>query len=330
MVVLRYILRIFSLWTTIAFTALDILLFIVSVSTKTIQTPVWFYWTVAGIGFVVANVQLFKQLEDQLNILESDEATISVKIMSVAIGASMPHYSDSSSSAAFFPTYVGNPNLLSMSDDQGQIFTINDPIVPLINKRLNEEYDLELEVAKLERESQQGGWFPSSEQIVVDVEIENTGTERGELLLHLDKTKSDFDDLFFLSSSFDDKFSNSDPGYFSGFKTFSPQGTFDGNLDGRSRWEGKLGVDLWVNSKFAVDFAEKLRDATRYKVAVKYETRRIGGNSDKSEIFIRGGYVSYRKTVIHTWREKKQQSLIKITESFSIKRLLRLLLTPIR
>lgn len=81
MVVITYFRRLLSLWIVWVFTGIDILAFIIGVSTPSLYIPVWGYWTIAGVGFFVANLILFNQLQEKINRYEANEARLQIEII---------------------------------------------------------------------------------------------------------------------------------------------------------------------------------------------------------------------------------------------------------
>jgi len=81
MIILKYFARLFSLWTTIAFAVVDVVLYGISAYGQTIAIPREFYWFVAGVGFVAANIQLYSQMDNELRGYKSREANIVIKLL---------------------------------------------------------------------------------------------------------------------------------------------------------------------------------------------------------------------------------------------------------
>jgi hypothetical protein len=76
MVVIHYFKRLFSLWTTLVFLVVDIALYIIGSLSLNLPIPPWAYWVLAGIGFTIANFQLFAEQDEKIREYESGEANI--------------------------------------------------------------------------------------------------------------------------------------------------------------------------------------------------------------------------------------------------------------
>ena len=72
MILVRYLSRLFSLWTTWAFTAIELVAFILGASRANLTIPPVVYYSIAAIGFLIANVQLFSEAERKKQALSSE------------------------------------------------------------------------------------------------------------------------------------------------------------------------------------------------------------------------------------------------------------------
>lgn len=90
MIIVIYFKRLLSLWITWVFTGIDILAFIIGVSTPSLVIPAWAYWTIAGVGFVIANILLFAQTEEKIIGYESREANLVINVLKTDIIVDAP------------------------------------------------------------------------------------------------------------------------------------------------------------------------------------------------------------------------------------------------
>jgi hypothetical protein len=79
MVIFRYVKHLFSLWTTIIFTIVDLVAYIIGASSQHFSMHAWVYWFIAGIGFLIANIQLYIQQEKKIIQYEATEADLIIK-----------------------------------------------------------------------------------------------------------------------------------------------------------------------------------------------------------------------------------------------------------
>jgi hypothetical protein len=87
MIIIRYFRKLLSLWTTLIFAIVDIVAFVISASSQNITIPSWFYLTIAGIGLVMSNIQLYYQQEKKIEEYEKEEAELILSINTVRLDA---------------------------------------------------------------------------------------------------------------------------------------------------------------------------------------------------------------------------------------------------
>ena len=88
MIIITYFKRLFGLWIMWVFTGLDLIAFFVGVTNPTFYIPSWVYWTIGGLGFVMSNIILFKQLQERMEKYESEEANLQIHVNRIQTSSS--------------------------------------------------------------------------------------------------------------------------------------------------------------------------------------------------------------------------------------------------
>jgi hypothetical protein len=90
----RYLRELISEWVGTALLLADVVIFAISSLTQTFTLPPEFYWTVAGIGFVIANFRIYARLQDNIDRYESQEPNITVELLETKITHEAPMVDD--------------------------------------------------------------------------------------------------------------------------------------------------------------------------------------------------------------------------------------------
>ena len=72
----------------------DIVIFIISAVTQKFTLPSEFYWIVAGIGFIIANIRIYTRLQKKIEEYESQEANIKVRVLECKVIVKAPVLAD--------------------------------------------------------------------------------------------------------------------------------------------------------------------------------------------------------------------------------------------
>jgi len=118
------------------------------------------------------------------------------------------------------------------------------------------------------------------------LEIENVGYEAGELVLEVVRSNTELPRLFAIDEE--------NNGWFHG----GPPGT----VDSRRRIAKQWCLDPRITEQDPQVFAQALRSLSTYRVVMQYHTRRIGGESKRSNLVIEGDFSSFRHKVLEHWK----------------------------
>jgi len=119
---------------------------------------------------------------------------------------------------------------------------------------------------------------PRQGTIEVPLEYENIGYKPGELIWHLDRTETQLSPPFELDPNNDGDFNIS-------IET----------IDGQDKGVRYLIIPIKVREQEPVQFIHALNSLALYSIVVSYYTRRIGGDSTRQKLIIRGNFQEVRR-----------------------------------
>lgn len=90
MILVRYFVRLFTLWTAWVFTVLELVTLAINLLSPQYSLPTSLYWLIAGSGFVIANFHLFINLDRRISELEALEPEIVLKVHSANVTWTAP------------------------------------------------------------------------------------------------------------------------------------------------------------------------------------------------------------------------------------------------
>jgi hypothetical protein len=138
--------------------------------------------------------------------------------------------------------------------------------------------------------------LPAVNVLKVLLEIENTGEEQGELEWELDLKESTIPNIFQLGDS-------NDRGSFD--KGYGPPIVL-----ARDRSLVQWTIDLFPTTSDPRQFAHSLSNDPRYRILLRYHTKRIGGSSPQKLIVIEGNLADYKQSVRLKWMGRKLIDLV--------------------
>lgn len=138
--------------------------------------------------------------------------------------------------------------------------------------------------------------MPIVTNLFVELEIENTGVEYGDLIWKLDLIE--LPELFML-------FKNNINGTF----RENPDKTFL-RLDGRERTTEYWSIGLSIQAEDPESFAKGLINLSNYRLFLNYQTKRIGGTTDVRTVLIEGDFSDYRDSIIKKWSARDMGRLL--------------------
>jgi hypothetical protein len=77
----RYVKGIFQIWSSWIFALFDTLAIVFTISGKTFIFQNWVYWLIGAIFFVIANFQLFAQMNQKITDYEATEAHLKIHVV---------------------------------------------------------------------------------------------------------------------------------------------------------------------------------------------------------------------------------------------------------
>ena len=140
--------------------------------------------------------------------------------------------------------------------------------------------------------------MPIVTKLFVELEIENTGVEYGDLIWKLDLDRIELPELFML-------FKNDMNGTFRD----DPDITFL-RLDGRDRTTEYWRIGLSIQAEDPESFAKGLINLSDYRLFLNYQTKRIGGTTDVRTVLIEGNFSDYRGSIIKKWSARDMGRLL--------------------
>ncbi len=258
--VLRYFGQLFRLYTWWIFVVFDVIGIITMLTGETLIIPSWGFWIIASVSFLIANIQLFNEMERRINEYEIQEANIVMHVLNSKVRVKAPVLVSDR-------TRVQDARSADGLDDRGM------PIVT---------------------------------NLFVELEIENTGVEYGDLLWKLDLDEIELPELFML-------FKNNINGTFRD----NPDKTFL-RLDGRDRTTEYWRIGLSIQAEDPESFAKGLLNLSDYRLFLKYQTKRIGATTDVRTALIEGDFSDYRDSIIKKWQARKMGSLINLARGIRL------------
>jgi hypothetical protein len=252
----------------------DIVAFIISVSVERINIHPWFYWIVAGVGFIIANIQLFINQENIIRSFESDEANINIQLVSSEFKLSY----DLKRSTTDQSVYKSKDKLVSQ-------------LVTNTGLPIRTELVAQIEVENTGKEDGELIWEIDRKKSILPSPFKFFKDSNGRISLH----RVEQEGIFSLYSV---------PGARIVVRS-KPL-----IISNRSRNVGTWSIHLFENGASPKDLACSLSEPGKYEVYILYQTKRIGGINKARSFVIRGDLNHYRQQIVDEWGKTGFSSLV--------------------
>lgn len=139
--------------------------------------------------------------------------------------------------------------------------------------------------------------LPDWASLYARIELANVGWEKGTLLWQVDKAKTRLPDLFDLDQS---------------EVSLHPHSS----VPPRDAWHQDLFLDVLCTLEdprsFALALKELVQHKSRYKVVVRYRTKRVDSDTRPRELLIEGDFRGFHEAVLRHWARYGPQELVEL------------------